>query len=127
MAARTELSTLKALRKASGVGFGTVQRAKNGSGNITIQNLDLIARAFRRGAIDLLIEPEALYQPRAEEPKNDSLVTLADRRRNADHPAIAEITGLLTEMDDLGKGMALLSVRQIAEERGAAIKANGGA
>jgi len=56
------LSTIKALSKSSGVGFGTVQRAKNGDGNITVQNLEAIARAFKRNATDLLIAPQGSQQ-----------------------------------------------------------------
>jgi transcriptional regulator with XRE-family HTH domain len=59
MEANPALDTLKKLSKASHVGFGTVQRAKNGSGNITVQNLELIARAFKRSAIDLITESGA--------------------------------------------------------------------
>lgn len=59
--ADSPLATIKALSRASGVGFGTVQRAKNGDANITVQNLEAIARAFRRHAIDLLAEPDAGY------------------------------------------------------------------
>lgn len=57
------LNTLKSLSKASGVGFGTVRRAKNGDGNITVQNLASIARAFKRRPIDLLIDSTAPYKP----------------------------------------------------------------
>jgi transcriptional regulator with XRE-family HTH domain len=50
--------TLKQVAIASGVGFGTVQRAKNADGNLTVQSLEMIAAAFRRQAVDLLAEPE---------------------------------------------------------------------
>lgn len=61
MNASANLGTLKALSKASGVGFGTIQRARNGDGNITVQNLEAIARAFKRTAIDLLAAPDTEY------------------------------------------------------------------
>ncbi|MDP2026427.1 helix-turn-helix domain-containing protein [Sulfuriferula sp.] len=57
----TTLSTMKAVARASGVGFGTIQRAKNGDGNITVQNLAAIAHAFRRSAIDLLANAQQPY------------------------------------------------------------------
>jgi transcriptional regulator with XRE-family HTH domain len=60
MNARPDLDTFKKLSKASGVGFGTVQRAKNGDGNITVQNLEAIAHAFKRKAIDLLVDKTEL-------------------------------------------------------------------
>lgn len=58
--------TLAKVAKAAHVGFGTVQRARNGDGNLTVQNLDMIARAFRRTARDLLAEPVEEYGPAAQ-------------------------------------------------------------
>lgn len=57
MAATPSLDTIKKLSDKSKVGFGTVQRAKNGDGNITVANLLSIARAFGRLPEDLLAEP----------------------------------------------------------------------
>lgn len=78
MGASANLGTIKALSKASGVGFGTVRRARNGDGNITVQNLESIARAFKRKAIDLLAAPDVTYSvappgnpPLAQEPPPD--------------------------------------------------------
>jgi len=61
-----ERDTLAKVSKAAKVGFGTVQRARNGDGNLTVQNLDMIARAFRRTARDLLAEPVEEYGPAAQ-------------------------------------------------------------
>lgn len=58
MASTRGRETLMLVSKASGVGFGTVQRARNGEGNLTVQNLEMIAAAFRRQAVDLLSEPQ---------------------------------------------------------------------
>jgi transcriptional regulator with XRE-family HTH domain len=58
MAATCGRETLMQVAKASGVGFGTVQRARNGEGNLTVQNLEMIAAAFRRQAVELLADPE---------------------------------------------------------------------
>lgn len=58
MASTRGRETLMQVSKASGVGFGTVQRARNGEGNLTVQNLEMIAAAFRRPAVDLLAEPQ---------------------------------------------------------------------
>ena len=58
MASTRGRETLMLVSKASGVGFGTVQRARNGEGNLTVQNLEMIAAAFRRQAVDLLAEPQ---------------------------------------------------------------------
>lgn len=58
MASHPDLDTLQKLSKSSHIGFGTIRRAKNGDGNITVQNLDAIARAFKRQAVDLLTLPD---------------------------------------------------------------------
>lgn len=49
--------TLAKVAKAANIGFGTVQRARNGDGNITVSSLEAIAKAFRRTARDLITEP----------------------------------------------------------------------
>lgn len=46
--------TLEEVSRAAQVGFGTVRRAKNGDGNLTVANLEAIAAAFHRTARDLL-------------------------------------------------------------------------
>ena len=61
MASYPGRDTLGKVAKAAGVGFGTVQRARNADGNLTVHNLDLIARAFRRSAKDLLVDPAEEY------------------------------------------------------------------
>lgn len=58
MASTRGRETLMQVSKAAGVGFGTVRRAKNADGNLTVQNLEMIAAAFRRKAVDLLADPE---------------------------------------------------------------------
>lgn len=62
------LDTIKKIKARSGVGFGTIQRAAAGEGNITVQNLVAIAQAFGKQATDLMShtvdeirEPEATY------------------------------------------------------------------
>lgn len=55
MAAPSTLNTIDKVVTKSGVGFGTVRRARNGDGNTTIQNLTAIARAFDRAPQDLLV------------------------------------------------------------------------
>ena len=67
MQATPALDTIKKVSAKSTVGFGTVQRARNGDGNTTIQNLELIARAFKRRTEDLLAPPSGqVQQPVAE-------------------------------------------------------------
>ena len=65
--------TLVKVSKAAHVGFGTVRRAKNGDGNITVHNLEMIASAFRKTARDLLVEPLDSYP--AAVPIQAALVT----------------------------------------------------
>ena len=65
MASYPGRDTLGKVAKAAGVWFGTVQRARNADGNLTVQNLDLIAKAFRRSAKDLLADPDEAYGPAA--------------------------------------------------------------
>lgn len=57
MDSHPSLNTLKKLSAKSGVGFGTVQRVSNGNGNPTISNLESIAGAFGKSAIELLSPP----------------------------------------------------------------------
>lgn len=72
------LDTCKKVAEKSGVGFGTVQRAKNGDGNITVEKLTAIASAFRRHPAELMI-PTAALKP---------LEKLGDYRRVIDGEAL---------------------------------------
>jgi transcriptional regulator with XRE-family HTH domain len=54
MESNPSLDTLKKVATRSGVGFGTVQRIKNGEGNPTRKSLEGVAKAFGRTAEDLL-------------------------------------------------------------------------
>lgn len=58
MAETPALDTLQKLEAKSGVGFGTIRRARKGEGNVTIENLAKIAAAFGRPPSDLLRAPE---------------------------------------------------------------------
>lgn len=89
MAATPALDTLKKVAAKSGVGFGTIQRARNGDGNTTIQNLTAIARAFKRRPEDLLRGPDystdekvtrlAACEPDPQEPLITELIDVAKR------------------------------------------------
>lgn len=54
MQANPALDTLQKLENRSGVGFGTVRRAKNGDANLTVAKLAAIAAAFGRTPADLV-------------------------------------------------------------------------
>lgn len=58
MGENPNLDTIKKVSARSGVGFGTVQRAKNGDGNPTVKNLADIASAFGKPIEALLAAPE---------------------------------------------------------------------
>lgn len=51
------VETLKSVAKRSGVSFSTIQRVSRGEINITVENLDSLARAYRKSASDLLQPP----------------------------------------------------------------------
>ena len=68
MATTPDRDTLMKVSKAAGLGFGTVRRAKNGDANITVQNLELLAHAFRRTARDLLVDSTTAYTTRSPQP-----------------------------------------------------------
>ncbi len=51
------LDTIQKLEAKSGVGFGTIRRARKGEGNVTIENLAKIAAAFGKPPSDLLLPP----------------------------------------------------------------------
>lgn len=93
------------LAKTSHVGFGTVQRARNGNGNITVQNLDDIARAFGRRAADLLVD----NGPAVVEPvMNENAPTSYSANPN---PVLVEIEKLLAQLDENGLKVALAGMR----------------
>lgn len=114
------LDTIKKVSAKSAVGFGTVRRAKNGDGNITVQNLELIARAFHRHAIDLLLAPmvygaaEAKQPLVAAEPESRGNITAIPAHRYHDKE-IFELAELFEAMNDRGKGELMGHAKQIAK------------
>lgn len=103
------LSTLKKLAAKSGVGFGTVQRAKNGNGNVTIQNLELIAGAFGRKTIDLLMKQVIEYD-------NTPSITLV-HAKEPDSEEVDLIEGFRVADPGLKRAMITLS-KQAKEDFG---------
>lgn len=116
-----KLNSMKAVRKISGIGYGTVQRAKSGSGNNTIESLVAIAAAFKKDVVDLLTPAEGLYAngglKRRPNLLNEKTAHILDFQRNAgEHPDIVETVALMRRMNDQGKASALKHVRVIAED-----------
>lgn len=114
MAATRGRETLMQVAKASGVGFGTVRRAKNGDGNLTVQNLEMIAAAFRRQAVELLAEPEVSR----DAPATESATALVVHERRGDY--LTDDERLLLEaarVADDGARRSLLLLARDALER----------
>lgn len=93
-AGRGELAGNRAVAKAAGVGEGTVQRARSGDGNITVENLEALARYYRLDAWQLLV-------PRLDPDNPPRLATDAEieaevqrRIRVQLEPILPEIGGL---------------------------------
>lgn len=96
MADNANLNTSKKVSARSGVGFGTVQRARNGDGNPTITNLYAIARAFNRRVEDLLAAPGG------EKSNVIPLCTNEPPTKPYD-PIVCEIIELVERMEERGK------------------------
>ncbi len=58
----------KSLAKATGVGETTIDRIRAGVGNPTLSNIEAIARAFGKGAAELLIPPGGSTHYSVQEP-----------------------------------------------------------
>lgn len=114
MAERADRDTIKKVSIASGVGFGTVQRARNGQGNITVQNLEAIAKAFRRSPIDLLCLPIEAYS--TEAPKSSPAMQQATPvLALPEDPDIAEVAKLMRGMNVAGKARVVGFARSMAD------------
>jgi transcriptional regulator with XRE-family HTH domain len=109
------LDTIDKVAEASGVGFGTVRRTKNGEGNPTAQNLHEIASVFGRRAADLMIE-DAPY-PSAE------IRAFTVRDMDKLEPPIDQIVAQAREMTREGQ-FVLLGQAQVLKRDYAKAKAN---
>lgn len=119
-----DLNTLKKLAARSGVGFGTVQRMKNGDGNPTIKNITDVARAFGKRPEDLLLAVPALSGAaplRVAEPEakpHANVVTL-----DTENGTRRELANLVMTMSDTALKVLLYEAKKIDKEYPAA-KAN---
>lgn len=98
MADHPTLNTLKKVAARSHVGFGTVQRCKNGNGNPTITNLVDIAGAFGKPLDDLLRLPEGTTRLSTGE-ASTGVPYLPPRAARA---LVQEITDLAERINDDG-------------------------
>lgn len=108
MAATPALDTLKKVSSKSGVGFGTVRRARNGDGNTTIQNLSAIARAFKRRPEDLLVSSD--YST------DDKVTRLAAREPSPRSPLIDELIALAERMNERGQAQLIERAEVLAQQ-----------
>lgn len=128
------LDTFKKIAARSGVGFGTVQRAKNGDGNITVEKLTAIAGAFKRHPAELMIPAAAVKPPEK----------LGDYRRVIDgealrleinepppakvlgfpSPLLAELAAVAERINDNGLHRLIAKAQEIAEQHPRASSGN---
>ena len=105
MQASPTLDTIKRVAARSGVGFGTVRRARNGDGNTTIQNLAAIARAFGRSTEDL-IRPTHYSQA-------DNITRLSVQEPRTP-PLMAELMAIAETISDRGQAELIGRAHEIA-------------
>lgn len=100
------LNTLKKVVAKSGVGFGTVQRARNGDGNTTIKNLTAIAKAFGRNIEELLRAPTAYA--------TGGMVTELPTRQPVIPPLITELITVAYTISDRGQAELIGRAKELA-------------
>lgn len=120
------LNTLKKIAAKSHVGFGTVQRAKNKTGNVTIQNLAAISDAFGKSLVDLLITNNKGDSPSGADVVvygADNSVTLYQVKdvagqgpRSVRQDRINAINQLMSKMDDYGIVALLEKAKDVAND-----------
>ena len=113
MEATPSLDTIKKVSARSGVGFGTVRRARNGDGNTTIQNLAAIAKAFRRPLEDL-IRPGQLsaQEPRANDSYGADIINL----RPTNSALLEELLAVASRTNDRGLAQLIERGQVLAAE-----------
>lgn len=107
------LETIEEVVAASGASYGTVRRIRNGETNPTAQQLEMIAKAFHRQAADLLAPVDQLEISKYSVQQPSGIYEF--QRENTD-PSIDEAVGLLRQMSEHGKRVALKHLQLIAEE-----------
>ena len=121
------LDTIQKLERRSGVGFGTVRRAKNGEGNITVEKLTSLAAAFHCHPADLLrpMAGSALLENGDYRPVIDStcervpMLASEGERKIIPLPAplVAELAAVAGRIDDHGLALLIGYAQRLAEER----------
>lgn len=123
MAGNPSLDTFKKVAKGAHVGFGTIQRAKNGDGNITVEKLTAIAGAFGRHPADLLLAAPAderpamgHYPPAVERQAPVAREPTPLPVKSAREQRIDEIVTLLRSTDDYGVVAMLEKAKDVARD-----------
>lgn len=115
MAEKPGLSTLKKVAARSAAGYGTIRRAKNGEGNLTVQNLELIASAFNKSVADLIRAPRYDDAQPADAllARETARVVPMSQSAPADQwsPILREVVALAERLPD----MALVELRGMAK------------
>lgn len=117
----SSLDTVQKLEEESGVGFGTIRRARKGEGNITAKNMALIAAAFGRQPAELMIPPAASIEPDSsayDAPADSSATRIVAAEptplpvKNERERLVDRINSLLPELSEYG----LVAVLEKAKE-----------
>lgn len=108
MSVSESLDSIKKVSVRSKVGFGTVQRTKNGDGNPTITNLCDIAHAFGRRVEDLLALPE--------QAKNVVSFSANEPQAQIYSPIERELLELAGAMNEQGKWQLIGMAKVLAHE-----------
>jgi len=125
MAADPERDTLIKVSKAAGVGFGTVRRAKNGDGNLTVANLELLAHAFRRSARDLLLDDCTGYPAAPDLPSIGVTERSLPSAIVPEDRDIARVVDMMRRLTHEGKGRVAAYTQGLVEGGQFQRKANG--
>lgn len=116
MEATPSLDTIQKLEAKSGVGFGTIRRAKNGDGNITVEKLTAIAAAFGRSPSDL-VTPARQYLAAAETATaTPAREPITPQWRTVRSERIEAINALLAQTDDYGLVAMLEKAKDVARD-----------
>jgi len=107
------LDTFKKVAAKAQIGFGTVQRAHNGTGNVTAGNLHAIAKAFGVTIADLTSDQidELLRSP-----------VIHVKPMTARQKRIETIHDLIDEISDTGLAVILDKCRDVLKEYPVALK-----
>lgn len=109
MAASHDLDTIKRVSTRSGVGFGTVQRMLNGSGNPTISNLADVAHAFGKQVEDLLM--------RTDGPKEPAHLAAQTAPEYAVDQSMADLLEIADSLGESGRWQLVGMARILAKEQ----------